>query len=195
MNAKLFEIVFERLAESQLSGEESNLVLAACQGDEALQSWLSEGLAPNLEGRVARVETGPGAYLQAKHLLRRGEQGLAVFAPVFAAFVARERHVESKGESLRVDTERGDVYVNGRPIPPLTDLEYRLLALLNDRRGQILDKYQIVEKVWGESYIDQVDDDRIERLVARVREKIEPDPRQPRFLTTVRGRGYRLKTE
>ena len=64
MNAKLFEIVFERLAESQLSGEESNLVLAACQGDEALQSWLSEGLAPNLEGRVARVETGPGAYRQ-----------------------------------------------------------------------------------------------------------------------------------
>jgi len=40
-----------------------------------------------------------------------------------------------------------------------------------------------------------VDDDRIERLVARVREKVEPDPRQPRFLTTVRGRGYRLKTE
>lgn len=135
------------------------------------------------------------AYLLAKHLAREGERGLLVFAPVFTAFVARERRLEPQGESLRVDTERGDVFVNGRPIPPLTDLEYRLLALLNDRRGQIVDKYQIVEKVWGEAYIDQVDDDRIERLVARVREKVEPDPRQPRFLTTVRGRGYRLKTE
>ena len=64
MNAKLFEIVFERLAESHLSGDESNLVLSACQGEEALQSWLVEGVAPHLEGRIGQLETGPGAYLQ-----------------------------------------------------------------------------------------------------------------------------------
>ena len=58
MNAKLFEIVFERLAESQLSGEESNLVLAACQGDEALQSWLSEGLALEVSEAERLFETG-----------------------------------------------------------------------------------------------------------------------------------------
>lgn len=133
--------------------------------------------------------------LRAKHLLRLGDHGLAVFAPVFAAYVARERQVQPPGQTLRIDTQRGDVYINERPLPPLTDLEYRLLTLLNERHSQIVDKYQIVEKVWGESYIDQVDDDRIERLVARVRDKIEPDPRQPRFLTTVRGRGYRLRTD
>ncbi len=169
-------------------------VQAECAGiwNELLDSE-REALAAIVAGQPA-TEPASG-YLLAKHVVRAGERGLTVFAPVFAAFVARERRIEPRGESLRVDTERGDVFVNGEPIPPLTDLEYRLLALLNDRRGQIVDKYQIVEKVWGESYIDQVDDDRIERLVARVREKVEPDPRQPRFLTTVRGRGYRLKAE
>ncbi len=64
MNAKLFEVLFERLAESQLSGDESNLVLSACQGEEALRSWLVEGVAPHLEGRIGQLKTGPGAYLQ-----------------------------------------------------------------------------------------------------------------------------------
>ncbi|HEC33331.1 MAG TPA: winged helix family transcriptional regulator, partial [Chloroflexi bacterium] len=54
------------------------------------------------------------------------------------------------------------------------------------------DKYRLVEEVWGESYIDEVDDARIEKLISRVRAKIEEDPTNPRYLVTVRGRGYRL---
>ncbi|MCW5851976.1 MAG: winged helix-turn-helix transcriptional regulator [Anaerolineae bacterium] len=136
------------------------------------------------------------SYVRAKHLLHSADRGLQLLCPIFTNFVARERRLQQGDKGgVRVDRERGDVYINGRALPPLTDLEYKLLALLNQRQGQIVDKYQIVEKVWGEAYLDQVDDDRIERLVARVREKIEPDPRQPRFLTTVRGRGYRLKAE
>ena len=50
----------------------------------------------------------------------------------------------------------------------------------------------MVESVWGESYLDEVDDARIEKLVSRLREKIEPNPEQPKYLTTVRGRGYKL---
>jgi DNA-binding response OmpR family regulator len=46
--------------------------------------------------------------------------------------------------------------------------------------------------VWGDSYIDEVDDARIEKLVSRLRQKIETDSGSPRRLTTVRGRGYKL---
>jgi DNA-binding response OmpR family regulator len=74
----------------------------------------------------------------------------------------------------------------------LTDLEYRLLLLLYGRLDKVCDKYQIVESVWGEDYIDEVDDDRIGKLVTRLRRKIEPDPLEPRYLLTVRSRGYRL---
>jgi hypothetical protein len=44
-----------------------------------------------------------------------------------------------------------------------------------------VDKYQIVTHVWGESYIDEVDDARIEKLISRLRQKIEPDPLHPLF--------------
>jgi DNA-binding response OmpR family regulator len=57
---------------------------------------------------------------------------------------------------------------------------------------QICDKYEIVEAVWGEDYIDEVDDARIEKLISRLRKKIESDPSEPKYLQTVRGRGYRL---
>ena len=63
MNAKLFEIVLERVTEIPLASEESNLVLAACQGDSALQRWLDDGEAPELNGRAGTVESGGGVSL------------------------------------------------------------------------------------------------------------------------------------
>ena len=95
---------------------------------------------------------------------------------------------------MRVDVESGNVWVDGRLTPSLTELEYRLLLLLYGRLNNICDKYQIVEAVWGEDYIDQVDDARIDKLLSRLRAKIEPEPRNPRYLLTVRGRGYKLVT-
>ena len=67
-----------------------------------------------------------------------------------------------------------------------------MLLLLYGRLGKICDKYQIVEAVWGESYIDEVDDARIEKLVSRLRAKVEREPSNPRYVITVRGRGYKL---
>jgi two-component system response regulator RegX3 len=49
-----------------------------------------------------------------------------------------------------------------------------------------------VESVWGQEYIDRVDDARIEKLISRLRSKIEPESTEPRYLVTVRGRGYKL---
>ena len=94
--------------------------------------------------------------------------------------------------SLWVDVESGDVLVDGQAVETLTNLEYRLMLLLFQNADRIVEKYQIVTDVWGESYIDEVDDARVEKLVSRLRQKIEPDPSAPRFLMTVRGRGYRL---
>ncbi|HSJ52180.1 MAG TPA: winged helix-turn-helix domain-containing protein [Anaerolineae bacterium] len=129
--------------------------------------------------------------LQARGLLQ-DEQTL-LFSPVFEAFVRRQRLSRRRREvGVRVDVESGSVWVDGQQVEALTDLEYRLLLLLYGRLGKICDKYQIVEAVWGEDYIDQVDDARIDKLLSRLRSKIEPDPRNPRYLITVRGRGYKL---
>ena len=131
--------------------------------------------------------------LRKKGLIRREEDIL--LSPVFEGFVRRQRLTRRRRhEGVRVDVESGNVWVDGRQTATLTDLEYRLLLLLYGRLNKICDKYQIVEAVWGEEYIDQVDDARIDKLLSRLRAKIEPDPRNPRYIVTVRGRGYKLVT-
>jgi hypothetical protein len=118
-----------------------------------------------------------------------------LFSPVFEGFVRRQRlTLRRRHEGVRLDVESGLVWVDGRQSPTLTELEYRLLLLLYGRLNKICDKYQIVEAVWGEEYIAQVDDARIDKLLSRLRAKIEPDPRNPRYIVTVRGRGYKLMT-
>lgn len=122
-------------------------------------------------------------------------EGGLLLSPVMEGFVRRQRLTRRRRhEGVRVDVESGNVWVDGRSIPTLTDLEYRLLLLLYGRLNKICDKYQIVEAVWGEEYIDQVDDARIDKLLSRLRTKIEPDPRDPRYVITMRGRGYKLVT-
>ena len=134
------------------------------------------------------------ATLQEKHVLIGREGDSRPFCRLFANYIQRLRATRrSKVTGVRVDVDSGEVYVDGEATETLTNLEYRLLLLLYGRLGQIVSKYDVVEAVWGEDYIDEVDDARIEKLVSRLRNKVEPDPRNPRYVTTVRGRGYRLE--
>lgn len=135
--------------------------------------------------------------LTSKGLLRPAggsrRPSLQVSGQLFAAYARQQRHTRQPlPGGVHVDVDAGEVWVDGERVPTLTDLEYRLLLLLYGRIGKICDKYQIVEAVWGQDYIDEVDDARIEKLVSRLRGKIERDAANPRYLITVRGRGYKL---
>ena len=116
-----------------------------------------------------------------------------LFSPIFAEFVRRKgRAPDTETRGVFLDADSGDVWVDGIRVPVLTDLEYRLLELLHERRDKLTDKFQIVTAVWGEEYLGDVDDARVEKLISRLRAKIEPDPSNPRYLITRRGRGYKL---
>jgi hypothetical protein len=126
-------------------------------------------------------------------LVQRADETRRVFGQAFEGLARRQRLLQAPIQpGVRVDVESGQVFVDGRAIPILTDLEYRLMLLLYGQIDKICDKYRVVEAVWGEDYIDEVDDARIEKLVSRLRQKIEAEPTNPRYLITVRGRGYRL---
>jgi len=127
--------------------------------------------------------------LQARGIVCDG----AIFSTLFEGFVRRQGLIwRPRREGVRVDVESGHVWVGGQLIPPLTELEYRLLLLLYGRLGDICTKDQIAEAVWGTDYMEAVDDARIDKLVSRLRQKIEPQPAEPHYLVTIRGRGYQL---
>jgi hypothetical protein len=142
----------------------------------------------DFEGDLAVV-----AQLVRQHLLFKVEGKPQFFCRLFSEYVQRKTvHASLDTAALWVDVASGEVLVNGTPVETLTNLEYRLMLLLFQNPDKIIDKYQIVSQVWGEEYIDEVDDARIEKLVSRLRQKIEQDAGSPHFLTTVRGRGYKL---
>ncbi|MFQ5858115.1 MAG: FHA domain-containing protein [Anaerolineae bacterium] len=94
------------------------------------------------------------------------------------------------GPLLRVDEVAGDVWIGQERIQ-LTAKEYQLLLFLYRRAGQVCSKDEIGQAVWPE-YEGIVYDHNVESLMNRLRHKIEPEPADPRFIVTLRGRGYKL---
>jgi hypothetical protein len=174
---------------------------------ECLQLWtqLSE---PERQGLMLAVRAVQGTNdghveldsvleeLKVKRLLPSEKDDPATrpaVGEVWRAFIRRQALTRPGMEhGVRVDVDAGEVYVDGRRVEQLTELEYKLILLLYGRLNKIVDKYAIVTQVWGENYLDEVDDARIEKLVSRLRAKLEPDTEEPKYLVTVRGRGYRL---
>jgi hypothetical protein len=133
------------------------------------------------------------AELMRRYVVIKVEGRPHIFSRLLGDYVQQQATpAPTSPATIWVDTASGAVTVGGTPVDNLTALEYKLMLLLFQNRDRLIDKYQIVTSVWGESYIDEVDDARIEKLISRLRQKIEPDPANPRFLMTVRGRGYRL---
>jgi two-component system, OmpR family, KDP operon response regulator KdpE len=88
---------------------------------------------------------------------------------------------------LTVDVPERRVVVNGERLK-LTPREFRLLALLVENADRILSHKQVLEQVWGYEYVDDVDYVRI--YISHLRQKIEPEPSDPRYILTEPGVGY-----
>ena len=168
---------------------------------ECAKLW--NGIAPERQTALLEyLSTGDMPLNYERDLIRKGvlvknkKDRFIIFSKLFEDFVRRQQLVQDEPESgVIIDIDSGEVYVDGQNTELLTSLEYRLLLLLYGHIDQICDKYRIVEAVWGEDYIEEVDDARIEKLVSRLRQKIEPTPSEPKYIITVRGRGYRLQSK
>ncbi len=90
---------------------------------------------------------------------------------------------------VEVDTGRAEVRRQGTPVD-VTPLEFRLLETFIARRGRALTREQLLDAVWGQSV--HVTDRAVDAHIVNLRRKIEPDPGAPRFVVSVRGRGYRF---
>ena len=97
---------------------------------------------------------------------------------------------------LRVDMATRQVFVDGDVLdPPLSVKQFDLLWYLYENRGRAVSKDEIALNVWSESEGDTYDAN-IDRMVSRVRSRIEPgENEEARFITTVRGYGYQMLAE
>ncbi|MCD6344388.1 MAG: response regulator transcription factor [Anaerolineae bacterium] len=91
---------------------------------------------------------------------------------------------------LRIDFERHRVTLHELPIE-LTPLEYRLLTCLAANTGRVLTWQALLKEAW-QLDVWQGSKEMIKVQIHRLRQKLEPNPAQPRFIHTVRGVGYRF---
>jgi two-component system, OmpR family, alkaline phosphatase synthesis response regulator PhoP len=100
---------------------------------------------------------------------------------------SRQERLEFPG--LTIDLARRQVVSQGAPVE-LTTAQFDILVLLASHPGRVYGRGQIMETVWGSAFSG--DSRAADMQISNIREKIEPDPRNPRYVLTVRGVGYRF---
>jgi len=185
--AKLTGLAFDLIVLDLMMPGESGLAFGADLRSRSAVPILMLTAMGEPEDRIAGLKTGADDYLtkpfEPRELLLRIRSVL-------------RRHPQ--GEAPRKEVRMGDVVFDpareqlsraGRPIR-LTSVEASLLSALSERPGETLSRDELISLTGagGEGRA-------IDVQVTRLRRKIEPDPRLPRYLQTVRGRGYVLRPD
>ncbi len=95
-----------------------------------------------------------------------------------------------KSGGLVIDDERKEVTVDGEAVK-LTPVEYKILRLLCESAGRVFSIDQIYEQVWNEPSFNP--DNTVSVHIRRIREKIEINPKEPKYLKVVWGIGYKVE--
>ena len=92
---------------------------------------------------------------------------------------------------LEINEDTVEVSVDGVPVK-MTPIEYKILLLLAKNPGRVFSSEEIYERVWQEKAINT---DTIMVHVRNIREKIEIDPKNPKYLKVVWGVGYKIEKQ
>jgi hypothetical protein len=97
-------------------------------------------------------------------------------------------------QGLSLVKETRQVYIGGKELtPPLSPPQYRLLELLVDAGGGIVDRETVVRSVWPEAMEEGVSEQAIDALVRRLRERLAELDAEHNYVLTVRGHGFRFQ--
>lgn len=199
-------------------------VLTAQEGPEALRLFYEQRpdllildiMMPGMDGwelsaRIRELSDAPIILLTAKSTeadklrgFRLGVDDFVVKPFSLAELSARVRAIlkRKRGETedetqikvgeLALDLGQHEVHLSGEPLT-LTPTEFRLLEILSRRRGEAVSQQILVEAVWGPNYDPR--GGALRRFIWLLRQKLEPDRKNPTRIVTVRGYGYRLEPD
>jgi DNA-binding response OmpR family regulator len=208
-----------RLLEANLLTEDYQ-VFTAMDGEEAIESFsanpvdliLLDVMLPRMDGfatcqRIRQFSTVPIIMLTAKGEEQDRVRGLDVGADDYLVkpfsvmeLLARVRAVLRRAqvvetgqdrffthENLRIDFARAEVWLGEQQVY-LSATEYRLLLQFTHNIGKVLTAEELLTSVWGQEYRD--DKEILWVTIARLRQKVEDDPHEPKHIVTRSGLGY-----
>lgn len=141
------------------------------------------------EERVKGLKLGADDYVVKPFSLKELEARLEAVLRRSRAAKPMKDGVIFANKELVIDSDRLIVTRDGRHVE-LTPTELRLLLYLAENEGRVLTHRQILEKIWGAEYVDDVD--YVKLFVYRLRRKIETDAESPKYILSERGIGYRF---
>ncbi len=121
-------------------------------------------------------------------LVARVKSQLRRYTSLSSSFEKEGQLYEAGG--LVIDDDRKMVTVDGEEVK-LTPIEYNILLLLMKNKGKVFSISQIYENIWNEEAIGA--DNTVSVHIRHIREKIEINPREPRYLKVVWGVGYKIE--
>lgn len=155
------------------------IVVTGHSSVESVRISLNSRSGPSLAVDFVEKKAGPQAVLGAIQVV-----------------LGKSKEISENGcpdPDLEIDLTKGLVWFRGKQVN-LPERQYRLIAHLCERKGAVAGHRDLIKAVYGEDMLEENEfgDSRIERLVERIRKKIEDDPAHPRHLIKVYARGYRL---
>jgi len=172
---------FSVAREARLAGNRTPILMLTAKG---LPEDVVEGLESGADDYLSKPFDLTVLLARVKSLLRRRDWTKAPSSPEGETTVSIG---DNQVDFANFEVRRGESLIR------LTLLEAGLLRLLYERRGNLVTKAEILEKVWN--LHPETETRAVDNFVVRLRKYLESDPSSPKLLLTVRGAGYRMVAE
>ncbi len=158
--------------------EVTDVPIVMLTGKQKSEADIVRGLDYGADDYLIKPVGSRELVARVRAILRRAES---------PSLLETKREITYSDAVLTVNIAERKVIVNGEWVR-LTPTEFKLFALLLENAGRVLTHKQLLERVWGWEYVDDIDHVRI--YIWHLRQKIEPDPTQPSYIMTELGVGY-----